>query len=347
MPSSPKFIIVIGTSAGGINASTELISQLNNKMDAAFFLVLHLSGKAISDLLLHRLKGYTTLDCKIAKHGEKIAKGTIYLAPSDLHLLINEEEIILGQGPTENRWRPSIDVLFRSAAAAFGPRSIGIILTGLLNDGAAGMSAIKRSGGICIVQDPNEAEFPDMPLSVLNIMPTDYCIPLFQMGNVITELTDRTPPKDYTIPADVLAEAQIAERTSTSLNNLVKLGEHSLYACPDCGGGLWHMQDNKLERYRCHVGHVYTEKELFTRQGESLETTLWVALRMMEERSSLLEKMATDERKKGLNTIASYKEERNVELQGHIHKLKDILFTEHQEEVKTHFGEPAVPGVPG
>src|SRR4051812_7070320 len=124
MSESPKFIVVIGASAGGVNASREVISQLDRDMDAAFFIVLHLSGKAISDLLLHRLQGYTNLTCKIAQHEEPIAKSTLYIAPSDKHLLIKQGHILIGEGPFENRWRPSIDVLFRSAAAAYSQRVI-------------------------------------------------------------------------------------------------------------------------------------------------------------------------------------------------------------------------------
>jgi two-component system chemotaxis response regulator CheB len=254
-------------------------------------------------------------------------------------MVIKKGQVIIGQGPAENRWRPSIDVLFRSAAAAYSTRVIGIILTGMLNDGTSGMSAVKRSGGICIVQDPNKAEFPDMPLSVLNSMEVDYCLELSKMGAVLKKLTDRTVDLQIEAPPDVIAEAEIAERSSTNLNGVRELGVRSIYVCPDCGGGLWQMKDNSTDRYRCHVGHVYTEKDLFVKQGESLETTLWVALRMMEERNALLEKMANDERKKGLNSLAASKDERIADLQKHIDKLKEILFSEHRQEERGQYGE--------
>jgi two-component system, chemotaxis family, protein-glutamate methylesterase/glutaminase len=338
MDNSPKFIIVIGASAGGINASRELITQLNGNLDAAIFVILHLSGKAISDILVQRLQSYTNFHCKIARNGEPIRKGTLYVAPSDFHMLVKTGQVLVGQGPAENRWRPSIDVLFRSAAAAYTSRVIGIILTGLLNDGMSGMSAIKRSGGVCIVQDPNKAEFPDMPLSVLNNQEVDHCLELSQMGGVIMELTQRTV-QETQAPPDVLAEAGLAERSSTKISTVKELGTRSLFVCPDCGGGLWQMKDDNIDRYRCHVGHVYSEKDLYVKQGESLESTLWVALRMMEERSSLLEKMANDERKKGLNSLASSKEERRADLQQHIENLKEILFSEHKYDEKGQYGE--------
>src|SRR5665647_95453 len=174
----PKFVIIVGTSAGGLKALSEFAGQLKPGLDAAVFIVMHLSRTSISDFLMHRLQPLTDLKCEVATEGATIKKGHIYVAAPNLHLLVKKGKIILGYGPEENRWRPSIDVLFRSAAAAYSTRVIGVILTGLLDDGTTGMLAIKRSGGTCIVQNPNEAEFPDMPLSVLDNMEVNYCISL-------------------------------------------------------------------------------------------------------------------------------------------------------------------------
>lgn len=333
MNASPKFIVVIGASAGGTSASGELISQIKPDINTAIFIVLHLAGKGISELVQHRLQKFTSYRCKIAENEEAIQSNTLYIAPVNYHMLVKEGQVLIGQGPAENRWRPSIDVLFRSAAASYGNYTIGIIITGMLNDGAAGMSAIKRSGGICIVQDPNEAEFPDMPLAVLDTIEVDHSVRLSEMGQLISEIT-KNGITSNPVPQDVIAEAEIAERTSTSIDNVQQLGNHSVYACPDCGGGLWHVQDAVIKRYRCHIGHSYTEKDLLIKQSETLEATLWVALRMMEERTSLLTRMAKDERSKGLNTLASFKEERNAELQVHIQKLKEILYRERPNEVE-------------
>src|SRR5437763_2723940 len=178
----PRFIIVIGTSAGGITALTELVNQFNSDWDAAFFIVSHLSRKGISDFLVHKLQEHTNLHCERAMEDGSIQKGHIYIAMPNFHMLLKNGLVKLGHGPEENRWRPSIDVLFRSAAAYYNSRVIGIILTGLLDDGTSGMWAIKRSGGSLIVQDPNEAEYPDMPISVLNRMEVDYCVRLGEMG---------------------------------------------------------------------------------------------------------------------------------------------------------------------
>ncbi len=324
---TPKFMIVVGTSAGGMNALIEFVSHLNVEMDAAVFIVMHLSRTSISDFLVHRLQPHTTLPCELAKENAGIQKGHIYIAAPNAHLLVKKNKIILGHGPEENRWRPSIDVLFRSAAAAFSTRVIGVVLTGSLDDGTTGMLAIKRSGGTCIVQDPNEAEYPDMPLSVLDNMEVDHCISLSQMGDVIFKVT-QTLPEEIPAPKDVIIESEIAERVVVDYENVKQIGEKSIYACPDCGGGLWGIEAEKgnTNRYRCHIGHSYSEKDLVVKQGEILESTLWVALRIMEERGTLLKKMEDDNNKKGFSKMAtSYREKFEV-IQHHVDQMKDVLY---------------------
>ncbi len=326
--STPKFVIVVGASAGGLNALSEFVGQLKTGMDAAVFIVMHLSRTSISDFLFHQLGPLTDLKCEIATEGASIKKDHIYIAAPNLHLLVKKDKIILGRGPEENRWRPSIDVLFRSAAAAYSTRTIGVVLTGLLDDGTTGMLAIKRSGGTCIVQDPNEAEYPDMPLAVLNNMEVDYSIGLADMGEVIESIT-QTNPEEKPAPDDVIIESEIAERVVVDYDNVKQLGEKSIYACPDCGGGLWDITKKgggKVVRYRCHIGHSYSEKDLVIKQGEIFESTLWTALRIMEERRNLLMKMESEHAKKGLGLIAKNYKEKADEIQGHVDKMKEVLF---------------------
>lgn len=331
----PKFVIVVGASAGGLKALSEFVAQLETGMDAAVFIVMHLSRTSISDFLMLQLQKFTSLPCEVATHGAEIETGHIYIAPPDVHLLIKKETILLGHGPQENRWRPSIDVLFRSAAAAYNTKVIGVILTGLLDDGTTGMLAIKRSGGACIVQDPNEAEYPDMPLSVLNNMEVDHCISLAVMGEVIAGITT-TNPEEKPVPEDIIIESQIAERTVIDYENVRQLGEKSIYACPDCGGGLWKINNSsdgidRVNRYRCHIGHSYSEKDLVIKQAEKFESTLWTALRIMEERKTLLKKMVTDNTKKGFSKFAKSYREKADEIQTHIDKMKEILFASQKE----------------
>jgi two-component system chemotaxis response regulator CheB len=327
---TPKFVIVVGASAGGMSALSEFVAQLKTGMDASVFIVMHLSRTSIGDFLLRHLQPLTQLQCEIATEGASIKKGHIYIASPNLHLLVKKETIVLGRGPEENRWRPSIDVLFRSAAAAYSTRAIGVILTGLMDDGTTGMLAIKRSGGTSIVQDPNEAEYPDMPLSVLNNMEVNYCISLADMGEVIWGIT-QTSPEEKPAPDDVIVESQIAERVVVDYENIKQLGETSIYACPDCGGGLWDITKpgsgrEQIVRYRCHIGHSYSEKDLVVKQGEIFESTLWIALRIMEERRNLLMKMKDDNAKRGFSILAKSYKERADSIQIHVDKMKEVLF---------------------
>jgi two-component system, chemotaxis family, protein-glutamate methylesterase/glutaminase len=207
---------------------------------------------------------------------------------------------------------------------------IGVVLTGLLDDGTTGMLAIKRSGGTCIVQYPNEAEYPDMPLSVLNNMEVDYCISLTDMDEVILGITQSTP-EEKPAPPDVIIESQIAERVVVDYDNVRQLGEKSIYACPDCGRGLWNIKKNgegqgKVDRYRYHIGHSYSEKDLVIKQGEIFESTLWTALRMMEERKTLLKKMEDDNAKRGFSKLAKNYKQKADGIQIHVDKMKEVLF---------------------
>ena len=175
---------------------------------------------------------------------------------------------MLGHGPPENRHRPSIDVLFRSAAATWDSAVTGIILTGMLTDGVAGMNAIRRSGGTCIVQDPIEAEYEDMPQAVLKVLQPDYCISIKKMGSALDTIMKNSEPfKTRDIPDDVKAEASLAERAITRINDMDELGSQSIYTCPDCGGALWEIDNDGVTRFRCFTGHAYNEKDLLQKQG--------------------------------------------------------------------------------
>jgi two-component system chemotaxis response regulator CheB len=321
----PKFIVVIGTSAGGIRALEELVMQLTPDMDAAFFVVLHLSRKGIGNYLFRRLNESSKLMCKVAEHGEPLKRGIIYIAPPDEHMLVTDDKIILGRGAPENRWRPSINNLFRSAAASYNSRVIGIILTGLLDDGTSGMASVKRSGGITIVQDPNEADHPDMPLSVLENVPVDYTESLSKIGTLLSEIIAGPEPAEVEVPQDIRLETAIDQRVSTRIDNIAQY-EKSDINCPDCGGGLHIIQKDTPAHYRCHVGHSYTERELLIRISEVMESTFWTSLRMMEERRTMLHKLAKKDQERGYSSSASRHLDKAKEMEVHIENLKQILF---------------------
>jgi two-component system, chemotaxis family, protein-glutamate methylesterase/glutaminase len=192
---------------------------------------------------------------------------------------------------------------------------------------------IKRSGGTCIVQDPNEAEYPDMPLSVLNKIEVDQCVSLTEMGTVLQRLMETKEFKETEIPPDIVAEANIAEKVATGIEVVEKVGETSVYTCPDCGGMLTEVKEDKASRYRCHTGHVYSEKDLFLKQTENVESTLWVALRMMEERKNLLVRMENESKQRGFARFANEHRQKGEDLQVHINKLKELLFlTQNSDE---------------
>ena len=329
--STPHHIVVIGASAGGMGALEELASQLHGQMNAAFFVVMHLSQKGIGNFLVQRLQKVTTLPCRLAEDGAPIEKGCLYVAEPETHLLVTKEGIKLGYGPKENRWRPSIDVLFRSAAATFNGRTIGIVLTGYLNDGTAGMLAIRKSGGTCIVQDPNEAEYPDMPISVLNHLKVDYCVGLGQMGAVLEEAM-QTKKEDVEVPAEVMAEAAIAEKVAVGIEHVNPLGNRSFYSCPDCGGALFDLDQGQFKHFRCHTGHSYTQQDLLIKQQEQFESTLWVAMRYLEERKTLLRAMEEQNTRKGFQRSAADYREKVKELDVHIERIKQVLLSDLKED---------------
>jgi two-component system chemotaxis response regulator CheB len=320
------FVIVIGASAGGQDAVCKLLASFPLKLNAAIFIVLHLSKDGLYSLLTKRLQKCTSLPCVLATNELTIEQGHVYVAPVDQHLILKQDVMYLSKGPAENRWRPSIDVLFRSAAVYYSGQVIGIILTGLLYDGTAGMQAIKKCGGACMVQDPREAAYPSMPQSVIDNTIVDYILPVAEMEVAIQQIILNKPVTEVAIPAEIIAETALIEKTSTSILEVSKLGKQTVYSCPDCGGGLWEIKEGDHIRYRCHIGHAYSEGDLLIQQHESLSATLWVALRMMEERKNLLIKISLDEKMKNMQSLAEMHVADAKELEVHINNLKELLF---------------------
>jgi len=328
MDQKPKFIVVIGTSAAGFFALAELLSQLNEEMDAAFFVVMHLSNQGIGGFLVNQMQKYTSLPCEEVEEPCKIKKGVIYFAQPNKHLIVKNGKVILGSGPRENHRRPSIDVLFRSAAAASDGHTIGVILTGRLDAGTSGMLAIKRCGGTLIVQDPNEAEFPDMPLAVMKEIEVDYCVPVAEMGKVISKIIRTKPVINTVIPPDIINEVEIGEKGGT-IDTLEQIGEKTVFSCPDCGGVLFELNNDSVTRYKCHTGHSFSVNDLLSKQNEVLESTLWVALRSLEERKKLLTQLS-EKNLQSQRSVADYKD-KIAELKKQIDNLKSILFATQDE----------------
>lgn len=282
-------IIVIGASAGGVEVLTQLVRLLPPDLAAAVLIVLHFPSYGVS-VLPDILNRAGSLPAKHPKDGEALQAGQIYVAPPDYHLLVERGRVCLSRAPKENGHRPAIDVLFRSAAMAYQQRVIGVILTGLLDDGTAGLAMIKQQGGLTLVQDPKEALFDGMPTSAIAKVEIDYVLPISKIAEVLarscpsswsTSVGDLFDPGLMTIAQDKAAAEQ---------GELQK--EPSIFTCPSCGGGMWELNSDGLMRYRCHVGHIYSADSLAAEQADAIESALWTAARTLEERASLARRLA-------------------------------------------------------
>jgi two-component system chemotaxis response regulator CheB len=305
-------------------ALTQLVAQLPSTLTAAVLVVQHLSPDSTGEPLVARLSAHSDLHCQLATNGAPLEAGHLYLAPPDRHLLVKDQHLLVTKGPRENSYRPAADSLFRSAAVAYGPNVVGVVLTGMLHDGTAGLEFVKRCGGLAVVQDPADAEFSSMPESALRVVAVDYVLPLAHMGPVLVQLVDparAVPPEEQHIPADLQLEAAIAERVVGTVEQVSQLGHQVPLTCPDCGGNLWEVNHGQVLRYRCHTGHAHTAASLAESNQHSLEETLWVALRMMEERRSLLLSMAKHDQAQW----SRHQEERLADLQRHVNRMREFL----------------------
>jgi two-component system, chemotaxis family, protein-glutamate methylesterase/glutaminase len=293
--SMSRDIIVVGTSAGGIEALRALVGGLPENFSASIFIVLHTSPQSpgILDAILERAGPLPA----VAPHDrERIQPGRIYVAPPDYHMLLEPGVVRITRGPKENRFRPAIDPLFRSAAQTYGPRVTGIILTGGLDDGTAGLWAIKRLGGTAIVQDPTEALAASMPRNAMNHVEVDYCLPLAEIAPLLVRLTseeeEASDEGDYQVPEKMEIEVRIAKEDMALEAGVLKLGEPSIYACPECHGVLLKLQEGNNVRFRCHTGHAYSVDTLLAEFTEQTEEALWNAIRCMEESVMLMKHLA-------------------------------------------------------
>lgn len=291
-------IVTIGGSAGSVEAVTQVLHHLPSDLPAAIFISLHFPsyGKSALPQILSRA---TSLPVNHPQDGEKVTPGRIYIAPPNFHLLLESGYIRLSQGPRENGHRPAIDPLFRSAAKTYKQRVIGIILSGLLDDGTAGLAAIKQQGGLTIAQDPDEALFNAMINSAIDHVVVDRILPVAKINSVLANIAQiPLPSGELLMPndGDGKREEEIVSRDKAALEHGEKSGAASMLTCPDCGGVLWELQEQGLLRYRCHVGHAYSAESLVDGQSKSLEIALWSAIRALEERAALLRRLAAQAR---------------------------------------------------
>ncbi|MDF7815256.1 chemotaxis protein CheB [Hymenobacter sp. YC55] len=326
-------IIVIGASTGGFEALKHLIGLLPADLNAAIFIVWHMSPD-VTGILPQVLNRQKTLLATTAVDNEPLSYNRIYVAPPDRHLLLEQGFVRVTKGPKENRFRPAVDPLFRSAAYIYGPRVIGIVLSGALDDGTAGLWTIKNRGGLALVQEPAEAEVPAMPENALAAVAVDYRVCIADMAPLLVHLITETVTKAGEIAMEeqqkTAIETGIAAQDRGLEQGILGLGKPSPYACPDCHGVLLTITDGELVRYRCHTGHAYSADSLLSTITEHVEDTLWNAIRGVEESILLLNNLGDHYAEKNQPKLAAMCFQKAKEAKGRAETVRQAVFTHEQ-----------------
>jgi two-component system, chemotaxis family, protein-glutamate methylesterase/glutaminase len=322
-PVVQRDLVVIGASAGGVQALQSLVAQLPAEFPASVLVVLHMmsSGTSVLPSILDRAGPLPTT---LAVDGERLERAHVYVAQPDTHLLLRGPEIHISSGPRENGHRPAIDPLFRSAARAYGPRVVGVVLSGTLDDGTDGLRLIKQRGGATVVQDPEDAAYAGMPESAINYVGPDRVVPLAAMGETLCELVDAPlapgPQNGVTDPAD-----QPIDLVEVEFGRDDPAGSPTLLTCPDCGGVMLERDDGGLVRFACQVGHAYSPESLNEQQGEALEHALWNATRTLDERADLLRRMARRADRRGIGKAVESLQQKADTASGHADEIRETI----------------------
>jgi two-component system chemotaxis response regulator CheB len=317
-------IIVIGASSGGVEVLTSLASRLPETLPAAIFVVLHVRPD-VPSLLPAILNRVGALPAAHAVDGEPIRAGRIYVAPPGKQLYLHKRRVAVELGPRENMHRPAIDPLFRTAAHHHGSRVIGVIASGALDDGTAGLQAVKEAGGIAVVQDPADAACASMPAHAMARVTVDHCVKAADLAALLVHLVGVPSPDPVVrmqVPLETYEEvAGTAERAVTGAN----FGVESGLTCPECSGILREVRDGDVLRFRCRVGHAYTSQTMLEAQGEAVEKALWTAVRSLEERAILIGKLAENARGRGHDGVAGLFNDRSLALGRDVEMLRDLI----------------------
>lgn len=288
-------VVVVGASAGGVEALVTIVRALPTDLGAAVFVVLHLpeGGRSYLTRILAR---ETELPVATASEGGEIAHGTITVAPPDHHVVLEPGRVRLVRGPKVNGYRPAVDVLFHSAARSFDGRVIGVILSGTRSDGTLGLRAIKRRGGAAVVQA--DAEHSGMPASAIRNVDVDAVVPLQEIAATLTMMLGA---EEETAVGDEEHLEETALEAGFDIGRLDEApGDPTVLRCPECGGALWELEDGELHAFVCHVGHSFSAESLLGQQGDSVERSLWSAIRLLEERAALNTRLAERMHAQGL-----------------------------------------------
>ena len=296
-------LIVIGGSTGAIKPLLELAARLSPRFPATLLVVQHIGThpSVLPDLLNRR----GPLPAMFPRSGQLLEPGVIFVAPPDQHLLVIDGAVRLSRDPKENFTRPAIDPLFRSAAVARGPRVIGVILSGLLDDGTAGLQAIKACGGLAVVQDPDDAEEPEMPASARDNVAVDALLPATDLAEALSVLVAQDVIAAPAVPAALLDEHTLTTgEAHEPMETLDRIGKRSRIVCPECSGVLWELKGARPPRFRCHTGHAYTLSALEQAHCARTDQALWSALRALQERENLLRTIAEGHRRRDAHDAA-------------------------------------------
>ena len=340
-------VVVIGASAGGVEAISTIVAGLPRDLRAAVLVVLHVSrGRSVLPDILSRVG---PLPAAHPRDGDTLHIGRIYVAPPAHHMTVEGSTIRVQHGPSENGVRPAVDPLFRSAARSFGPRVVAIILTGSLDDGTAGMAAVKEAGGVTIVQDPAEAFAPSMPRSAADVVGVDHVLPLRKIPLLIDTLTRESAPStmpEVRGPHLMPLESDLAKEP-IAVHPEDRPGRVSVFSCPECHGSLWEVDERGLLRFRCRVGHIYSSESMLAAQTDSVDRALWAALRSLEERAALTRRLAERARQRRNVGVARAFEQRANAAEEHATVVKDMLLTRGAGHVvPDHTGEEDAEPVP-
>jgi two-component system chemotaxis response regulator CheB len=292
-------LVVVGASAGGVEALRVLLGGLPPNFPAAMLVVLHMpsTGRSALPEILDRA---CPLPVNRAVDGAPLEPGTVTVAVPDHHLMVVEDRLLLSRGPRENGHRPAIDVLFRTAARAAGPRVIAVVLSGALDDGTAGMIAVRQRGGIGLAQEPEDAIYASMPTHAIEVASADHVAPVAKMGPLLADLVTEEIAAAIPTVSDLMdKEAAMAEFDAAALSDDDRPGTPSGFGCPSCHGALFTITEGGMERYRCRVGHAWSPEALAAEQSEALEGALWMALRGLEERAALSLRMGERAQERG------------------------------------------------
>jgi two-component system chemotaxis response regulator CheB len=318
-------MVVAGASAGGVEALRELLHGLPADLPAAMLVVLHMSpgGHGALARILQRV---APLEVRPAEDMAPVRPGRVYVARPDYHLLLHDGEVRLSRGPRENGHRPAVDPLFRSAARWYAARTVAVVLSGLLDDGAAGAVAVARRGGTVAVQDPADAMYDGMPRAVLRAVGSALVAPAADLPHYVDRMVREAPGQDLgEVTGDLRLETDLAELAGEALHRPDRPGAPSALGCPDCGGVLYRIDEGPALRYRCRVGHAWAPDSLAAFKDQEVEDAMWIAVRNLEERTAFYRDLAEKARQAGRAVSAAGYRERLMEADRAAEAIRRLL----------------------